>query len=128
MGELTRSGEARPVTDEDLALFDRAQGLQAQQRVPVLQHADNPHEYLYFALFDGTGQDVENPKELPTNIGALKKQLYLLREDPDNRVGGKYIEGIGTQDNPFSQVFDKIGAWSWDEMIEKAYLALATQS
>lgn len=128
MGELTRSGEARPVTDEDLALFDRAQGLQAQQRVPVLQHADNPHEYLYFALFDGTGQDVDNPKELPTNIGVLKKQLDLLRDDPENRVGGKYVEGIGTQDNPFAQVFDKIGAWSWDEKIEKAYLALATQS
>jgi hypothetical protein len=128
MGELTRSGDLRPATDEDLALFARAQDLQAHQRVPVLQHADNPHEYLFLALLDGTGQDANNPDELKTNVGHLYRQSQQLARDPDNRLGFVYVEGIGTQDNPFAQVFDKIDAWSWDEKIEEAYLALATQS
>lgn len=128
MGELTRSGELRPATENDLALFSRAQDLQALQRVPVLQHVDNPQEYLFLALLDGTGQDADNPKQLRTNVGHLYSQSEGLARDPSNRLGYVYVEGIGTQDNPLEQWSDKIGAWSWDEKIEKAYLALSKQT
>jgi len=128
MGELTRKGESRPVTEQDLALYQQAQALQAQQQVPLLQRAHNPHEYLYFALFDGTGQDVHNTKQQTTNIGILKKQLDALEMQPDLRVGGYYVKGIGTQRNAFTRGFDKLLAFSWDEKIEEAYRELAKQA
>jgi uncharacterized protein (DUF2235 family) len=83
---------------------------------------------LFFALFDGTAQDVNDATQLPTNIGVLKKQLDALKDDPENRVGGQYVKGIGTQDNLILQGFDKLDAWSWDERIEEAYLALSKQT
>ena len=128
MGELTRSGEVRSATEKDLSLFARAQDLQAQQRVPVLRHADNPHEYLFIALLDGTGQDADNPKQLETNVGHLYRQSEGLARDPRNRLGYVYVEGIGTQHNPFAQWPDKLAALSWDDKIEKAYLALSKQT
>ena len=128
MGELTRSADLRTATAEDLALFARAQDLQAHQRVPVLQHADNPHEYLFVALLDGTGQDANDADQLKTNVGHLYRQSEQLARDADNRFGFVYIEGIGAQDNPFVQWPDKIAALSWDDKIEKAYLKLAKQT
>lgn len=73
MGELTRKGEFRAVTQQDLEVNDRARAMQALHEVPVLQRAGNPHEHLFFALFDGTGQDVDNPRQSPTNVGALAR-------------------------------------------------------
>lgn len=128
MGELTRKGESRPVTEQDLVLYTQAQALQARQQVPLMQREDDPHEYLYFALFDGTGQDADDPKQVTTNIGVLKEQVYDLRRDPDHRVGGHYVAGIGTQDNAFVRGVDKLLAFSWDEKIEEAYRELAKQA
>ena len=113
MGELTRKGESRPATEDDLALYARAQSTQVLQEVPVLQRAGNPHEYLFFALFDGTGQDVNNPEQLPTNIGVLKGQLDKLDDNPNNRIGYKYVEGIGTQTNSFTRGWDGALPYTW---------------
>lgn len=128
MGELTRKGESRPVTQDELALYGQAQALQAQQQVPVLQCAGNSHEYLYFALFDGTAQDADDPKQEKTNVGLLKEQVYGLRRESELRVGGHYVPGIGTQDNFFSRGFDQVFAFSWDEKVEDAYRELANQA
>src|SRR5262245_58081102 len=113
MGELFAGGTARPAMTEDLALYERMRQLQAQQPVPVLQHRSNPHEYLFIALFDGTGQDVNNPDQLPTNIGTLKKQLDGLKDQPELRVAGKYVAGIGTQQNPITRTLDGAFAYTW---------------
>lgn len=127
MGELFRKGESRPFTQADLDLYERARATQALQEVPVLQRSDNPHEYLFFAMFDGTGQDVDNPKQLPTNVGVLNRQLNALKDDPDLRIGGKYVEGIGTQSNWVARYRDAWMPHTWDGRIEEAYQALANQ-
>lgn len=127
MGELTRKGQARPVTQEELELYTRAQSLQSEHRVPLLQRTDNPHEYLYFPLFDGTGQDVNNPRQLPTNIGLLSKQAEFLSQDPRNRIGQYYVEGIGTQSFWLTRLIDGYRPFTWDEKIEEGYRALAIQ-
>lgn len=44
------------------------------------------------------------------------------------RLGGRYIEGIGTQRNPVSRAWDGVVAHTGDEKIEEAYLALANQT
>lgn len=128
MGELTRKGDFRPMTAEDLAIQQRATDMQARQEVPLLQRSDNPHEYLYFAMFDGTGQDADNPKQELTNVGVLKEQIYQLSKDAELRIGGHYVQGIGTQENFLFRVADKALAFSWDEKIEDAYRQLANQA
>jgi hypothetical protein len=129
MGELTRKGEFRPITADDLAVQQqRAQDMQSMQEVPVLQQSGSPHEYLYFAMFDGTGQDADDPKQELTNVGVLKEQIYQLSKDAELRLGGHYVRGVGTQDNPLVRVADKALAFSWDEKIEQSYLDLANQA
>ena len=128
MGELTRKGESRSATPEDLSLYERAQAMQQLQQVPVLQQAENRHEYLFFALFDGTGQDVNDPEQNPTNIGLLKKDLDRITDDPANRVGGHYVEGIGTQEHLIPKYRDAWIPYTWDNKIEEMYRALAGQT
>lgn len=128
MGEWTKEGEFRPVTAEDLAVQERAQSMQTLHQVPVLQQSDNRHEYMYFALFDGTGQDLNDPEHLPTNVGLLAKQAELLARNPSNRIGSAYVEGIGTQKNFVSEWIDKGTAYTWDEKLEQGYVELARQT
>lgn len=128
MGELFRKGESRSFTRDDLGLYERAQSTQHLHEVPVLQRSGNPREHLFFALLDGTGQDADNPKQLLTNVGALREQLNILRDDPDNRVGYGYVAGIGTQSNPVMRYKDALMPHSWANRIEEAYRELATQT
>ncbi|TDK20321.1 DUF2235 domain-containing protein [Luteimonas aestuarii] len=128
MGELFRKGESRPFTRNDLGLYEQARSTQHLHEVPVLQRSDNRHEYLFFGLFDGTGQDADNPKQLLTNVGLLREQLNILRDDPDNRIGYDYVAGIGTQSNPLARYKDALIPHSWAGRIENAYLELATQT
>lgn len=128
MGELFGGGSSRQAGTEDLELYEQLRRQQAHHIVPVLQQRDNPHEYLFVALFDGTGQDVNNPKQLSTNIGQLSEQATALAKDPANRFGFGYVPGIGTQRNPITRLTDQAFAYSWDERIEDMYEELADQT
>ena len=128
MGEVFRDGESRPVAADDLAMAERARDLQALQRLPVLQRAATSSEHLFVTLFDGTGQDAESASQPLTNIGHIKDQLDRIKKDPELRIGGHYVEGIGTQKNPIIRTADQLLAFSWDEKIREAYSALSQQT
>ncbi|MCM2313115.1 MAG: DUF2235 domain-containing protein, partial [Steroidobacteraceae bacterium] len=128
MGGSLSGGSSRAVTAPELAGYQEVQQLQREQRVPLLQARADTNAFVYVALFDGTGQDVNNADQLPTNVGLLKQQLDLLRQDPDSRVGGSYVKGIGTQSNAVARAWDGAVAHTWDDRIEEAYRALAEQA
>ncbi|WP_146095499.1 phospholipase effector Tle1 domain-containing protein, partial [Xanthomonas theicola] len=128
MGELFRDGASRPVTPGELDMYTKAQALQAQQQAPILQRSDNSHDYMFFAMFDGTGQDADDPKQSPTNVGVLKSQLREVAQAPDSRVGYNYAKGIGTQHNPLARTWDGAFPYTWDDRIEETYTSLATQT
>ncbi|WP_057657051.1 T6SS phospholipase effector Tle1-like catalytic domain-containing protein [Pseudoxanthomonas dokdonensis] len=128
MGDVFSGGSHRQAGTDDLELYEQLRRQQRHLLVPLLQRHDHPHEYLFFALFDGTGQDVNNPKQLPTNIGHLSVQADQLELDPRSRVSSHYIAGIGTQRNPLVRLTDKAFAYSWDEKIEAMYRQLADQT
>ncbi|WP_119719328.1 T6SS phospholipase effector Tle1-like catalytic domain-containing protein [Cognatilysobacter tabacisoli] len=125
MGGTLAGGASRPVTEHELVEYGAMQALQARQRVPLLQPKNDPNAHVFAALFDGTGQDLGDPKQLPTNVGHLARQLQSLSEDPGRRVRFTYVEGIGTQSNPIGRAWDGAVAHSWDEKIEKAYVQMA---
>lgn len=125
MGELTRGGEHRQVNATDLAYYRQAQALQRSQQAPALQGESG---FVFFALFDGTGQDADNPRQARTNIGSLREQVLALAEDPTSRTSYHYEAGIGTQDGFVERWLDKATAFSWDKQLEDAYAALAAQA
>lgn len=128
MGEFFRDGESRPVTSDELAMDRRARDLQSLQRVPVLQRTESAHEYLFVVMFDGTGQDADNAGQRPTNIGHLREQVYELSLDRSQRIGGHYVEGIGTQTQLVPRLFDQWRPFTWDEKIAEAYVELSRQT
>ena len=46
---------------------------------PVLLHANNPHERLYIAAFDGTGNDKFHDPGHETNVGLISDQIEALK-------------------------------------------------
>lgn len=125
MGELSLGGRSRPVTQDDLARYARMQAMQEQHRVPLLQSADQPHTHVYFVLFDGTGQDMSDPRQRPSNIGRLAKELMTSQRNSHKSTGVGYVEGIGTQSEPVTRLLDGTLAFTWDDKIKRAYRELA---
>ena len=128
MGGTFSGGNTRAVTEEDLERYEELRELQPQQRVPLLQRADDPNAFVYVALFDGTGQDVDDPRQLATNVGELSRQLRPIADDEQRRIGFTYVEGIGTRTNAVARAWDGAVAHTWDEKIETAYRELAVQA
>ncbi|MDQ0010818.1 hypothetical protein J2T07_003024 [Luteibacter jiangsuensis] len=128
MGQLVSGGASRPATSQDMELYERMRQQLAHQPVPMMQHRQDPHEYLFIALFDGTGQDVDDPAQLPTNVGVLSKRANLLERDRANNIGTHYVPGIGTQKNPMARLADGALAYTWDDRIKEMYHALAEQA
>lgn len=129
MGQIFSGGSSRPVTTEELESVATMREALAQMPVPVLQRRDNPHEYLFFALFDGSGQDANNPKlGPPTNIGEIYRQGKKLEDDPDKRIGMHYEKGIGAQSNSIARKFDGVLASTWADGIEKMYREFSKQA
>lgn len=128
MGELSFGGRSRPVTEDDLARYRQLQDMQSSHRVPLLHSAGQSHSHVYFILFDGTGQDMNDPRQRLTNVGRFAEQLEPLRQDASRRIGLRYIEGIGTQSDPVMRTIDGVVAFSWDEKVMEAYRDLADQA
>jgi|GEM_PF-380877 len=109
-----------PVTHQDFVLYDQAQQSLGQFSVPVLLHADDPHERLFVACLDGTGNDADNDPEHITNVGAFAKELKALAGQ-NSHIAVRYLSGPGTQSNPISSVSDSIFGYTYDERIETMY-------
>lgn len=94
---------------------------------PVFLHANNPHERLYVAAFDGTGNDKVNDPEHETNIGLISDQIETLNRAGNNRISGGYVEGPGTQHDPLACAIDGARGYTVDERAEFIYRKLIDQ-
>src|SRR6185437_7446306 len=87
-------------------------------QAPVLVHAGDPHEHLYVAAFDGTGNDVLKDPQHATNVAKIRTQIL----DADNdQIAVGYVPGPGTQDHYLARTLDGITGNTYDERIEKMY-------
>lgn len=89
--------------------------------VPVFIHADNPHEYLYVASFDGTGNDKYKDPAHETNVGKIDGRIQELRWAPGARISGDYVAGPGTQDEALTHVLDGMQGTTYNARIEEMY-------
>ncbi|CAM5255318.1 hypothetical protein RLIN73S_01962 [Rhodanobacter lindaniclasticus] len=98
-------------------------------QVPVLLHADNPHERLYIPAFDGTGNDKFHDPAHETNVGLISDQIAVLNEAGNHRVSYGYVPGPGTERHaPFTRLFDGMRGYTVDERAEEMYKRLIEQA
>lgn len=113
-------------TTTDVEQFDDARRQLGELRVPVLLHANDPHERLYIAALDGTGNSMrKDSRETWSAVAKIHDQL-IKSDNPSIRSG--YVEGIGTQDAGFPRLRDGIYANTFDERVETAYFQLCEQA
>lgn len=117
-----------PAGEADLALFDQGAQLIDRQPTPTLLARSNPDARIFFANFDGSGQDMHRPGEIATNIGALYADLLALRRQGDAQIATEYLAGPGTQSNPLVAGADNLLGFTADERVERMYERLARQS
>jgi len=109
-----------PASDAQVQSYDAATAALMRMPTPVLRRSHDPHSYLYFAMLDGSGQDLASDGEHPTNVGQMERQLRILANTPEEHIASGYVPGPGTQSNPFTRVADSALGFSWDERIGAA--------
>ncbi|MFC4765390.1 phospholipase effector Tle1 domain-containing protein [Dyella koreensis] len=113
---------------EQLAKFDEARETLSRFRTPILVHADNPHERLFIAAFDGTGNDKFADPTHATNVAKISDQIEAAHEAGNKQVYVNYLEGPGTQSNPLMRTWDLATGFSYEDRLEKMYKDLVKQA
>ncbi|WP_458072100.1 phospholipase effector Tle1 domain-containing protein [Rhodanobacter sp. BL-MT-08] len=106
---------------------DASQHLSGFQ-APVLIHADNAHERLYLACFDGTGNDRTKDPVHSTNVAKIDLQVRELNKTGDTRVISGYVPGPGTQDSFVPRTLDGITGLTYDQRTEQMYKLFIEQA
>ncbi|GGA22161.1 T6SS phospholipase effector Tle1-like catalytic domain-containing protein [Dyella nitratireducens] len=109
-----------PVTRQDFVLYDQAQQSLSHLSAPVLLHTDNPHERLFIANFDGTGNDAEHDPGHITTIGVFQSVLETLTNQ-NPHIASQYISGPGTQSHLLSRIADSALGYTYDRRVETMY-------
>lgn len=86
---------------------------------PVLIHANNPHERLFIAALDGTGNDAIHDPEHATNVALIARQI---EQGGNPNISFSYVPGPGTQQHrPITRVLDGALGYTVDERSEEMY-------
>jgi hypothetical protein len=104
-----------------LQSYVHAANLLSRFDAPVLVHANNPHEHLFMAAFDGTGNDVFKDPGHATNVAKIREQVAVLARQGNKQIAVGYVPGPGTQDHYLARTLDGINGNTYDERIEKMY-------
>src|SRR5690606_36100637 len=118
-----------PADRHDYRSYALAEKELSQQKVPILLHAGNPHERLYIAALDGTGNSMS--KDAPENWSVVAKtysQIDALRKNSVDNIRGGYVEGTFTQNNPVTRYVDGITGYTFNRRVETAYNQFSRQA
>jgi hypothetical protein len=114
-----------PADEHDLQSYRDAQKALSQMPVPILVSAHRPHERLFLAAFDGTGNDGDNDPENASNVHYIREQI---RKNGNPQIAAGYVPGPGTQRNPIARMWDGARGHTYDERAEEMYKQLIEQA
>jgi len=121
--------ETYPADAHDLESYRQAEADLAKLRVPVLRHADNPHERLYIAALDGTGNSMINDdRKHWSSVAEIYDQISIAK--PANVATG-YVEGTYTQEgflNTPKRLLDGRFGITFEDRVETAYYQICEQA
>jgi hypothetical protein len=112
--------------------YDAAENDVGHMRIPVLLQSDRPHERLYVAAMDGTGNSLfDDKQESWSAVAKIHLQVRALEDEGVRNIATGYVEGTYTQNGllklPEKWSDGRFGH-SFDERVETAYLQLCLQA
>ena len=118
-----------PADAHDLASYEQAGEALSRLSTPMLVNSANPHERLFIAAFDGTGNSML--KDAPTNhtnIADVVRQTAAANSRGLSNIRVDYVEGPGTQDGALKSGWDSATGRSYEDRVEEMYSRFAAQS
>ncbi|MBD9471187.1 DUF2235 domain-containing protein [Pseudoxanthomonas sp. PXM01] len=109
--------------------YRRAESDLSQLRIPVLLREDRPHDRLYVAAMDGTGNSMVDDD--PEQWSAVAKLYEQIEELKHTRISAGYVEGTYTQNGLLrtpEKWWDGRFGHTFDERVETAYLQFCEQA
>ncbi|WP_426699846.1 phospholipase effector Tle1 domain-containing protein [Rhodanobacter sp. Col0626] len=97
----------------------------AQFQAPVLIHAGKPHERLYVAAFDGTGNDKTKDPQHETNVGKISDQI---KHENNSHIQTGYVAGPGTQSGWLARTYDGMTGHTYSPRMEEMYKQFVEQA
>lgn len=126
--EALPDGVSRYAADEhDLRTYRDAQIQLGQMRTPRLHDSSDPGSRIFFAYFDGTGNDAAAAGKGDTNVELLHRATERAAER-DPTVGTSYLRGPGTQENVLAARWDGLRGASYDHRLETMYFDFCKQA
>lgn len=110
-----------PADVHDLESYEQASRELAQLHAPILTKSTNPHERLFIAAFDGTGNSKFKDPDRVSNVGQIFDQVQMAIAGGNKGIRAEYVEGPGTQDNPITKVIDQATGFTYDARLEEMY-------
>ena len=118
-----------PADQHDLDSYRQAEANLDKMRIPVLLHTDNPHERLYIAALDGTGNSKFDDK--PENWSAVARIHDQIEKTKSHKIASGYVEGTFTQEGLLrtpERLSDGRFGHTFEDRVETAYHQLCEQA
>lgn len=116
-----------PADQARLQTFRDASAQLSRFQVPRLLDAANPRGKLFYAFFDGTGNDAEKDPLHATNVGRLRDRIIDLKKT-DTQVDFHYVAGVGTQDQALARALDGALGHTYETRLEEMYEKLVDKA
>lgn len=124
--------DVEPLIEVGHQRYKDAEEALAKLRVPLLLSSGRPHERLYVAAMDGTGNSMFDDKpESWSTVAKLHVEIRNLEDAGITSIRSGYIEGTYTQDglvNVPTKLLDGRFGHTFDERVETAYFKLCVQA
>lgn len=126
---IPSDGESYESATAHLAVYAESRLRLQSFSEPVLVHANNGHERLYVAAFDGTRNDKIHDAGHETNVGLISDQIERLKLAGNPQIAGDYVAGTGTeQHHPFARLADGMRGYTVEERAEELYRLFIEQA
>ncbi len=119
-----------PANEHDLQSYSDASRQLSQLSAPLLIRSSNPHERIFIAAFDGTGNDMSKDKASGhmTNVALMTAQIQAAFPSRNDPVQVGYVAGPGTQENRIARTVDGARGYTYEPRLEQMYEQLALQA
>ncbi|MFZ5656510.1 MAG: phospholipase effector Tle1 domain-containing protein [Pseudomonadota bacterium] len=110
-------------------MYRQAHAQLDDMRIPLLFDSKAPHQRLYVAAMDGTGNSMYDDR--PEHWSVVAKIYRQIEDAKPANVASGYVEGTFTQDGMRrlpSKLIDGRFAHTFDERVETAYYQLCMQA